>query len=205
MLYQPEINLRRTGYLCHKYFCMKLFMVLIGCKPPGRFTEQHDVFLGIGESLKDLLPDMYQYWPEANKRLHIDAWREVTQVDGRAISVIPRNAVVAANDAEKLFFINLGGYKPGEFEEYHYKMLIAGADKGVAVRLSKETAFYKHMGFKGAESHIDDRYGIDVDDMYEIDEMLPTAIKERFAVVVGSQTDTPADEWHIGYVNLSKL
>ncbi|MGN6440105.1 MAG: DUF1543 domain-containing protein [Agriterribacter sp.] len=33
-------------------------MLLLGCKPAGRHTEQHDVFFGIGASLKDLIPDI---------------------------------------------------------------------------------------------------------------------------------------------------
>ncbi|MEP6700612.1 MAG: DUF1543 domain-containing protein, partial [Bacteroidota bacterium] len=30
----------------------KLFMLLIGCKPLGRNIEQHDIFFGIGETIK---------------------------------------------------------------------------------------------------------------------------------------------------------
>lgn len=54
---------------------LKLFMVLIGCKPEGRHTEQHDIFFGIGSELRDLIPDMLAFWPEANGKLHIDGWR----------------------------------------------------------------------------------------------------------------------------------
>jgi hypothetical protein len=182
---------------------MKLFMVLIGCKPKGRFTEQHDVFLGIGESLKELLPAMNSFWPEAEGKLHIDAWREVTVVGDHQIVVTDR-ANASEDRSSRLFFINLGGYKPGDFEEYHYKMLIAATDKATAIRESKATAFYQHTGFKGAESHIDDKYGIDVDDFYEIEEMLPTDIRENYALELTRAEGLPADEWHIGYVNVSK-
>ena len=68
----------------------------------------------------------------------------------------------------RLFFINLGGYKENEFEEYHYKMLTACEDKSVAIQAAKQTAFYKHTGFKGATSHIDDKYGVDVDDILRL-------------------------------------
>jgi hypothetical protein len=34
----------------------KLYMIMLGCKPDGRFTEQHDT-LGIGSSAK-LVPQM---------------------------------------------------------------------------------------------------------------------------------------------------
>jgi hypothetical protein len=135
--------------------------------------------------------------------VHIDAWRAVTHVDGYAVRVRPRSEAPAGVD--KLYFINLGGYKPGEFEEYHYKTIIAGPDKGAAVRRSKETTFYKHIGFKGAESHIDDKYGIDVDDAHEIAEILPHDTKGTFMLDVVPVTNGKEDELNIGYVMLAKL
>jgi hypothetical protein len=181
----------------------KLFMVLVGATPKGRHTEQHDVFFGIGESLNSLVPAIEAFWPDAIGRVHIDAWREVTHVDGFSIKVQPRGAAAAATN--KLYFINLGGYKPGEFEEYHYKTIIAGPDKGAAVKRSKETSFYKHIGFKGAESHIDDKYGIDVDDAHEIADILPQDTKGSFTLEILPAAGGAEDELHIGYVKLSKL
>lgn len=49
----------------------KLFMVLLGCRPKGRNTEQHDIFFGIADSLVELKPAMQLFWPDA--LLHIDA------------------------------------------------------------------------------------------------------------------------------------
>ena len=54
---------------------LKLFMLILGCRPPGRLTEQHDIFFGIGDELQDLLPAMFEFWPEAKQKVHIDAWR----------------------------------------------------------------------------------------------------------------------------------
>lgn len=183
----------------------KLFFVLLGCTPQGRNTEQHDVFFGIGDSLNDLVPQFNDFWPEAADRLHIDSWREVTQVNGYSIRIIPKKAS-ADRSANRLFFLNLGGYKPNDLEEYHYKYLSVAEDKGKAIREVKETAFYKHMGFAGANSHIDDKYGVDVDDVHEINDILPAGLKERYSIFVEpaglSQVE---DEWHIGYVKMSSL
>ena len=66
---------------------LKLFMVIIGCTPKGRFTEQHDVFFGIGNSLRELVPQMIAFWKEAEGKIHIDAWREVSVVDDYAITI----------------------------------------------------------------------------------------------------------------------
>ena len=54
----------------------KLFMLLVGCKPPGRSTEQHDIFFDIGTDLKSLVPHIRDYWPEGGEKLHVDAWRQ---------------------------------------------------------------------------------------------------------------------------------
>ena len=69
------------------YFCinknyMKLFYVILGATPPGRNIEQHDVFFGIAESLKDLVEDMKAFWKEAKGKFHIDFYKEVKFVDG---------------------------------------------------------------------------------------------------------------------------
>ena len=64
----------------------KLFLVILGCKPNGRNTEQHDVFFGIGNTLSDLLPDMEKFRPKT--KLHIDSWREINTVDGYVIKVV---------------------------------------------------------------------------------------------------------------------
>ncbi len=184
---------------------MKLYMVILGCVPPGRNTEQHDVFFGIGDSLKELVPQMNMFWKEAAGRIHIDAWRKVEHTDGFDIAVIANEHEASINQKERLFFINLGGYKQNEFEEYHYKVLAVAEDKGKAVAHSKETAFFKHYGFKGAISHVDDKYGIDVDDIYEIGDILSSDTKEKYSLIITPATEVLTDELNIGYLKFDKL
>ena len=69
---------------------MKLFMIMLGCRPKGRFTEQHDIFFGIANSLKDLIPEMKAFWLEAKGKIHVDVWREVTSVDNYSIEIVPK-------------------------------------------------------------------------------------------------------------------
>lgn len=182
----------------------KLFMVLLGCKPQGRHTEQHDVFFGIGRSIVELKAEITSFWPEVNGKIHIDAWREVNVVDSYKLTVVPRREVLDAN-LKKLFFINLGGYKKGEFDELHYKMLIVGATLAEASRQAKETAFYKHVGFEGAVSHIDDKYGVDVDDIFDIADVLPVSAKNRFHLQIDAQSGASEDVLNLGYLPLNKL
>jgi len=181
-----------------------LFFVLLGCTPPGRNTEQHDAFFGIGNSLKDLVPQFEAFWPEGKNRLHIDSWREVTMVDGYSVRIVPRSAA-PGEQKERLFFLNLGGYKPNDLEEYHYKLLCVAADKASAIQASKQTAFYLHTGFTGANSHIDDKYGVDVDDVYEISDVLAPSLKAQYSIVIERPGEANEDELHIGYVKLSTL
>jgi hypothetical protein len=178
-------------------------MILVGCSPAGRNIEQHDIFFGIGNSMRDLVPDIVAFWPETKGKLHFDAWREVNKVDGFQVKVLEKANV--SSDTQ-LFFINLGGYKEGEFEEFHYKMIVAANEKGDAIKQSKQTAFYKHTGFKGAESHIDDKYGIDVDDIYSIQDILPATAKERYSLIIESApASLPEDEIHLGYFRIDNI
>lgn len=182
----------------------KLFMILIGCKPEGRHTEQHDIFFGIAHHIKDLIPAMIAFWPEADGNMHLDGWREVTQVDGMDVEVVTRgneNSVAS----HQLYFINLGGYKEHEFEEFHYKMVVAAPDKASAIKASKQTAFFKHTHFEGANSHIDDKYGVDVDDIYDIEEVLSSACKQQYSIHLKPATTLKKDVLHLGYFKLNSL
>lgn len=181
----------------------KLFMLLLGCKPKGRHTEQHDIFFTIGKDLKSIIPDINAFWPEGG-RIHIDAWREVNAIDGFKIDVADKKNMLKSQK-HKLFFLNLGGYKPGEFEEFHYKLIVAAEKKSDAIQQAKSTAFYLHTGFKGASAHIDDKYGIDVDDIYEITDILPESIKSKYAIRISVSKNAKDDKMKLGYTNLSKI
>ena len=179
----------------------KLFMVLLGCTPKGRTTEQHDVFFGIANSLNDLVTEMNEFWPEAERKLHIDVWREITNVNGFKIEIIPKETAESSN--LNLFFLNLGGYKPGEFEEYHYKMLDVSKDLASAIKTAKKTSFYKHYRFKGAVTHIDEKYGIDVDDSHNVSDLLSANAKQSYQIKISSvDLFLDEDELHIGYLKV---
>lgn len=183
-------------------------MVMLGCRPEGRYTEQHDIFFGIGIDLKSLLPDMKAFWPEAKGKIHIDAWREVTVVDDFTIKIIEKklNDDYRIGTEQKLFFLNLGGYKPHEFEEYHYKILTVAPTLSAATKTAKATTFYKHCGFEGATSHIDDKFGIDIDDFYNVQDILDELTKSKYSIQINTSIEVLVhDELHIGYVPISKL
>ena len=180
-------------------------MLLLGCKPPGRNTEQHDIFFGIGVELAELIPHIRSFWQEAANNIHIDAWRKVTSVDGSRIEVSERQGAGLSHSDGKLFFINLGGYRPGVFEEFHHKILTVAPDKGAAIRKAKQNDFYREFGFEGAVSHIDDKYGVDVDEILAIEDVLSAELKSRYRIQLVRDTTATEDELNIGYLKLDKI
>ncbi|MCY1517742.1 hypothetical protein D9M68_524390 [compost metagenome] len=182
----------------------KLYMVLLGATPKGRHIEQHDMFFGIGTSLADLVPQIEAFWPEAAGKIHIDGYREVTKVGEYKVEVVAK-AAGRKQDPTSLFFLNLGGYKQGEFEEFHYKVLVVTDQKALAIQEAKESTFYKHTGFGEAPSHIDDRYGVDVDDVFDIKDILPESIRQQYQLKFSKAGQLPDDELWLGYMPLNRL
>ena len=182
----------------------KLFFCLIGCKLPNRYTEQHDVFFGIGQKVADLIPALKNFWPEATD-LHIDCWREVTNVNGFTIKILPKNDAQEIESLLSLFFINLGGYKKDEFEEYHFKDLFVAKNLAEAIKLSKKTSFFKNYGLKGAVTHIDNNYGLDIDEIYRVEEILTVSDKRNFRIIVSNEIANELDKIHLGYTLIAKL
>ena len=181
---------------------------MLGCKPKGRNTEQHDIYFTVAETIAGTVQEIKDFWPEADAKIHIDAWRHVTQVGDFAIEVVPKEDATSMAEpvsTAKLFFINLGGYREGEFDEFHYKMITVAADKASAIEVAKQTAFYKHTGFKGAPSHIDDKFGVDVDDIYQIEDILPAQMKSKYTIRLSAREAAAQDEIHLGYFKLSDL
>lgn len=65
------------------------------------------------------------------KSLHLDCWGSVEQVDGFDVTLTA--APQPRPGAERLYFINLGGYEPSKFEEQHKNILVVGPDAKSAV------------------------------------------------------------------------
>ena len=182
---------------------MKLFYTILGATPKGRNTEQHDVFFGIAEKLKDLVPAMKKFWPEAKGKIHVDCYQEVRFVDGYEVKIVKKSDQISK---DHLFFINLGGYDPGRFEELHEQFLMVGTSMAQVVRKVKKTDFYKKMDFPGAVSHIDDKYGVDIDDIFRVNDILPEEMREKYTVILEQATcEDQKNITHIGYLKIDKI
>jgi len=185
---------------------LKLFMIMVGCTPAGRHIEQHDIFFGIASSLPELVGEINAFWPESDK-IHIDAWREVNAVEGCRVNVVSKekNDEASVEESLKLFFINLGGYQENKFEEQHYVLLTVKKNRSAAFQTAKETLFFQHNHFTGANSHIDDKYGIDVDDLYEIEDILSPLQKQKYQIRLTTAENLTPDTINLGYLKLSSL
>jgi hypothetical protein len=75
-----------------------------------------------------------QWWGDPES-LHLDCWGPVEQADGFDIALTtdaPRGG-----DANKLFFVNLGGYDPAQFTELHRNVLLVVPDANAAKAKAK--------------------------------------------------------------------
>lgn len=182
---------------------MKLFYMILGATPKGRNIEQHDVFFGIAESLKDLVPDIKEFWEEADGKIHLDCYQEVKFADGFEVKIVEKGEEVSEN---QLYFINLGGYKKGYFEEFHEQHLMVGTSMADIVKKAKQTEFYKTMGFEGAVSHIDDKHGVDIDDIFNVNDILPGKMKEKYSIVLmKSDAENQENPMGLGYLKIDKI
>ncbi len=107
---------------------------------------------------------------------------------------------------EQLYFINLGGYKKGFFEEFHEQHLMVGNSMGDIVKKAKATEFYKTMGFEGAVSHIDDKHGVDIDDIFNVSDILPREMKEKYSIsLIKSDAENQENPMGLGYLKIDKI
>lgn len=118
----PE-ELRRLG-------AMKLFMFYVGGNCGASNVELHDVRFSVGNSAEDCYADLRKQWWGDPDSLHLDCWGEVEQADGYDIVVAKDGSGEAS--AERLFFVNLGGYDHGEFGELHRNLLLVTTDATAA-------------------------------------------------------------------------
>jgi hypothetical protein len=100
---------------------MKLFMFYVGGNYGNSNVELHDVRFSIGEAAEDCFDDLRRQWWGEPDSLHLDCWGAVEQADGYDIELSSESQ---ADTANKLFFVNLGGYDPSEFTELHRNVLI---------------------------------------------------------------------------------
>jgi len=191
---------------------LTLFMVQLGGRPKGRLIEQHDIFFGVANQVSELIEDINQHWPEVKNKWHIDSYRAISKVDNYVIKLVePSSQTESANDL-KLFFINLGGYQRRSFEEFHYKLLIVAATQADAIKQAKQSEFYKAFTYKDKESpfnaasHIDDKFEVDIDDIYNVNDLIPN-VRLLIKPIINDNNEfaNTDDKEYVGYLSIKNL
>lgn len=190
---------------------LTLYMVQLGARPKGRLIEQHDMFFGVANHVSELVEDINQHWPEVKNKWHIDSYRAITKVDGYTIKLV-ESGEQGSKDADlKLFFINLGGYQQGSFEEFHDKLLIVATSQAEAIKQAKQSKFYEQFTFKdkdspfNAASHIDDKFEIDIDEIYNVNDLLSNVQLLIEPIVDMDGVDINEDKEYVGYLSIKNL
>lgn len=92
-------------------------------------VELHDVRFSVGETPEECRVDLRKQWWGDPESLHLDCWGEVEQADGYDVALTRDHGV---RHAERLFFVNLGGYDAKEFGELHKNVLLVASDTKAA-------------------------------------------------------------------------
>ncbi|MCF4010230.1 DUF1543 domain-containing protein [Rheinheimera sp. UJ63] len=139
---------------------MKLFMVYLGGTAPGANIEVHDIRFVVGDSIKDTYPQLRQQWFGEAKGLHLDSYLEVHDIDGYHITLVAE----PVQQAQKLYFVNFGGYYPAQMAEQHEFMLCVASSAAEAKKRAKAALL-----IKAQSPHKDDL--LELDDLIQLDQL----------------------------------
>ena len=106
---------------------MKLYAVFVGGNHPRANIELHDLRFVTGNTIEETVPQLRAAWWGTPSSLHIDGYAELTHAEGRRIEVRPGPA--PEDGADRLWFVNVGGYTPELFGEQHHYLFMVGAGK----------------------------------------------------------------------------
>ena len=119
---------------------MKLFAFYIGGMAEGSLIELHDVRIFAAEKMENAYDAIRKSWWGTPQSLHLDCWGELTSADGHNISL--KKEPPASED--RLWFVNLGGYDPEDFNELHKNIfVVAPTESKAKVRALKTILHWK--------------------------------------------------------------
>ncbi|RYD43630.1 MAG: DUF1543 domain-containing protein [Sphingomonadales bacterium] len=127
---------------------MKLFAIYIGGEFEGANIELHDMRFVVAPAIGDTYDTLRRQWWGIPKSLHIDCWAEIDHADGYDVTLRPEPFA----GPERLYYVNLGGYAPGEFSERHKNVFVV-AD---SLAKAKARALRSVTGWR--EAHRDDMF-----------------------------------------------
>jgi hypothetical protein len=130
-----------------------LFLVVLGGRTATSLIELHDVRFVAGSTIDDTIPELRRQWFGRREGLHLDSFMAVRAIDGWAVSLVPE---LPAPRPERLWFVNLGAYRPDSLAELHHFGLVVARSPQAA------KAAAKRQWLVGAlQQHKDDLCAVD--------------------------------------------
>lgn len=140
----------------------QLFLVVLGGRAAGVHIELHDVRFVVGPNLEATLPALRRQWFGQRRGLHIDSYMTVRQVGAFAVEL--RREPFAG--AERLWFVNVGGYQPHLLAEEHaFGLVVADTAAG-----AKRQALARWLP-ESQSRHKDDLHALEA-----VDDCLPLVV-----------------------------
>jgi hypothetical protein len=163
----------------------KLFAVYLGGRAPRGNTELHDVVFVAGQNIEDTYLQLLAKWFGTPQGLHIDSWIELDVVDGYRVAL----ADAAPSASDKLYFVNLGAYREGEFSEIHANTFLVAASADAAKQRAKRELLREWPS------------AVHTDDLYEVDACIALASVDAQHVVLSNTGETsqlrPNNGYHV--------
>lgn len=94
---------------------MNLYMFYIGGNAGRSNIEVHDIQFVAASEPKEAWPALRETWFGDSDKIHIDGYSRITWADGYSVTL----STEAPQSAERLFFVNAGGYRPDTLAELH--------------------------------------------------------------------------------------
>ncbi|WP_019217208.1 DUF1543 domain-containing protein [Legionella tunisiensis] len=105
---------------------MHLFVIYIGGTHNQSLIELHDMRFVVANSIEETYHTLRQSWWGIPTSLHLDAWGILDYADGYNIHISTEPPI---DNADKLYFLNLGGYDPQQFTELHKNIFVVATDE----------------------------------------------------------------------------
>lgn len=161
----------------------KLFSVYLGGRAESCNIELHDVVFVVGSCIEETYPQLIHEWFGSRKRLHIDCYAELRNIDGYEISV--KEERFNEGQENKLYFVHYGAYISNVYREIHETAFYVGPSKDFVIKRAKEELCRDLL-----EVHLDDI--IDVQ----------SCIGGAYSIQLEKSRSLPTFEVKCGYVKL---
>lgn len=178
----------------------KLFAVYLGGRADRCNIELHDVVFVVGSSIEETYPHLAKKWFGNLQQFHIDSYMELQNIDGYKIELTKD---FKESSLQKLYFINLGAYKAGEFTEYHQSAFYVADSSPNAVRRAKSELCQGLETIHKDDVVVLDRISNPMD--FDVDDILELRQVDEYYISLTPTTSTEREKPVSAYIKLDGL